>query len=397
MTAMTGARLFLSTDEASLLRGLASGYARMRASYDAAHETSTGFMKLRGLLPAIALLALSTAIHADVTVHYKNNIDLGTAGQLMGPAAAQMKSALPDSTVIRAKGKKVYTTALHFSTVMDFTNQQITLIDQAHNQFVTVYMKDYADQVLSSLPGASPPTSGLAQKALEGMKVDFSSEKTGKTDTVLGIQVEETAITLAIAMPPPASTRPSQQPQAAESVPLVRVVIHMWTALPSEVQRIAALQELSTVLGDPRTDTLMNPAEIWGKAFASSPGMAKGFSAMMDEFSQKKAVMLRTQVEMFMPLLARVLQQRPAGGNGGASAQTPSLDPNAALFEMQSEADQISTAAIDASVFDVPRDCKAVTVADFLKGVTASLAPTGSEPPAAPATPPQSEDSPPSH
>jgi hypothetical protein len=357
----------------------------------------------RILLTVTTFLWVIAATPADVTVHYKNNIDLGAAGQFMGPAAAQMKSALPDSTVVRVKGKKVYTMAQHFTTVMDFEKQQVTLIDSAHNQFATVYMKDYEDQVLSSVSGANPAMPGALQKAMEAMKVDFSSEHTGKTDTVLGIQVEENAITLAVAMPPPASTRSSQQPETAQPVPLVRIVIHMWTALPSELQRVAALRELGAVLGDPQTDALMNPAEIWGKAFASSPGMAKGFGAMMDEFSRKKAVTLRTQVEMFMPFLARILQQRPTGAGAGASAQTPPIDPNAALFEMQSEADQISTALIDDSVFEVPRDSKAVTIADFLKGATASMAPTGSEPPVAPATPeepairPQPEESPTSH
>jgi hypothetical protein len=363
-------------------------------------------MSLRlGLFPTIALLAFSAASHADVSVHYTNKMELGAAGQMMGPAAATMKSALPDSTVVRVKGKKVYTEAAHFTTVMDLAKQQITLIDPAHNQFVTVYMKDYEDQIVSSLSGANPAMPGALQKAVESMKVDFSSEKTGRTDTVLGIQVEEIAITLAVAMPPPATTRPSQQPESTQPVPLVRVVIHMWTALPSEVQRVAALQELRTALGDPQTDALMNPAEIWGKAFASAPGMANGFGAMMDELREKKGVTLRTQIEMFMPFLARVLQQHPAGSGAGvrAPAQTPPIDPNAALFKMQSEADEISTAAIDDSVFDVPRDYKAVTVADFLKGITASITPAGLEPPAkrtwseAPAVPPQAEDPPASH
>src|SRR5271154_3075348 len=147
----------------------------------------------RILSAAAAMLLIAPSLFADATVRYKNEIKIGAGApaQMLGTVVETIKSKLSTSTVIQIKGKLGRTTSSPFVTVSDFEKQVITLFDPARNQFATVYMKDYQDQVLSFLQGPSPRPAD-AQEIIDSMQSAFSSQKTGKTDTIIGIQVEET-------------------------------------------------------------------------------------------------------------------------------------------------------------------------------------------------------------
>jgi hypothetical protein len=51
---------------------------------------------------------------------------------------------------------------------------------------------------------AMPAIPPAAQKILESVKSNFSVQKTGRTDVILGVQVEESELTLTIELPVPA-------------------------------------------------------------------------------------------------------------------------------------------------------------------------------------------------
>jgi len=338
--------------------------------------------KLRATtLLGLALLICASLTRADVTVRYKNEVKMGAGAPpaLTQQTSGVMQSVVPASTVIQIKGTKGYTNSRSLISLIDFQKQVITVIDPEHKQFATVYMKDYADQVLSVLPGM-PSMPAEAQKALDSMKTSFTSEKTGKTDTVLGIQVEETQLTLTVDMPIPAGAAAATEANPATPAPkLIKMVLHIWTALPSEVGRVAALHEFSTVYGDPDANAVLNPDAIFSKAFGSLPGMGKGFGEMMGAVEQKKAIMLRTNVEMYMPFLATAFQAPNAAG------QSQSFDPAAPVLEMKTEVEEISAAPVDDSVFEVPRDCQSVSVPDFFR----ALLPAAGQSPAQAAAQPQ--------
>jgi hypothetical protein len=320
----------------------------------------------RILSAAAATLLIAPSLFADTTVRYKNELKIGggAPAQMLGPAVETIKSKLPTSTVIQMKGKLVRKTSSPFVTVSDFEKQVITLFDPARNQFATVYMKDYQDQVLSLLQSPSPMTAD-AQKVIDSMQSTFSSQKTGKMDTIIGIQVEETEMTLTVTMPAmqgAASSTDAAHPAQLEVV--LQMVVHMWNALPSEVERVPALKEFSSVYGDPSADSVMNPAASMGKMFGTLPGMAKGFASMMAAMQEKKAVVLRTEIEMYLPWAQAMLAAR-AQATGTDQAQA--ADPHVPFMEMKMEAEEISGAPIDDSVFAAPRDYQLVSVPELLR------------------------------
>lgn len=315
---------------------------------------------------AIVALFFGSALRADVTVRYKNEVKVGAGAPPMvsQQAAGIMKTAVPTETVIQIKGTRGSTSNGNLITLMDFAKQVITVVDPAHKQYATVYMKDYADQVLSVLANAAP-SSDSAKKLLSSMNTTFGSDKTGKIETILGIQAEETQLTLTIYMPSPNASPMTKSTATNPPAELMKMVLHVWTALPSEVDRVPALQEFSSVYGDPGAGNLLNPDAIFGKAFGSLPGMGQGFTDMMNELMAKKAITLKTNAELFMPFMAQVFQSSAATGKD----QAPSFDPKAPMFEVNTEVEQISTAPIDDAVFEVPADCQLASLPDFFRAL----------------------------
>ena len=328
---------------------------------------------------AAVVLFSGSALRADVTVRYKNEVKLGAGAppMVVQQTGGILKSAGPTETVIQIKGTKGSTSNGNLITLMDFSKQVITVVDPAHKQYATVYMKDYAEQVLSVLGNPALPSSEAAKKLLSSMQTTFGSDKTGKTDTILGVQAEETLLTLTIYMPPPdgapAANAASPTPPAA----LMKMVLHVWTALPSEVDNVPALKEFSSVYGDPSAGSLLNPDAILAKAFSSLPGMDKGFTGLMDELTKKKAITLRTNIEMYMPFMAEVLQS--SGTNQG-----PSFDPKAPVFVVNMDMEQLSSAPIDDAVFQVPGDCQLATLPDFFHALLPASAQASSNTPPPP-------------
>jgi len=328
---------------------------------------------------AIALVALllGSALQADVTVRYKNEVKLGAGAPPMvsQQTAGILKTAVPTETVIQIKGARGSTSSGKLITLMDFAKQIITVIDPEHKQYATVYMKDYADQVLSVLVNPANPASDAAKKMLNSMQTTFGSDKTGKTDTILGIQAEETLLTLTMYMPTPNESPMEKATSPNPPTPLMKMILHVWTALPSEVDRVPALKEFSTVYGDPSAASLLNPDLILAKAFGSLPGMDKGFTEMTNAMMEKKAITLRTDIEMYMPFMAQVLQ------SSAGSDQAPSFDPKAPVFVVNMDVEQISTAPIDDSVFEVPEDCQLATLPDFFRTLLPAAAQASSAAP----------------
>src|SRR5690349_17335944 len=97
---------------------------------------------IRGFILLVFLLA--APLHADVTIRYKTDFKLGS---FLPPAAQQQFSSqklpFPSVMVMQIKGDKGYSNAGLAASLLDFTKQQITLLDSMHKLFATTYIKDF--------------------------------------------------------------------------------------------------------------------------------------------------------------------------------------------------------------------------------------------------------------
>lgn len=314
----------------------------------------------RGLI-LLAFLCAAPVLHADVTIRYKTDFKLGS---FVPPAAQQQlsnqKLPFPPVIVMQIKGDKGYSNAGLAASLLDFTKQQITLMDSAHKLFATVYMKDFPGEIGAAMPTmpAMPPA---AQKILESIKSNLSVQKTARTDIILGVQVEETELTLTIELPVPADLPlPPGMFKPGEIVTVMKMAMHIWNATPAEVQRVPALGELGAHM---HLSGLMNPAGWMQQTLGRLPGFAEGSAPMLDYFSKTSAPILKTHSEIYMPVMARIADllraqgQRPPAG----------FDANAPLAETNSEAVEISGAALDDSIFQVPADYQSTSLTDLFK------------------------------
>ncbi len=310
----------------------------------------------------ILFFSLTPILNADVTIRYKTGVKFNS----LPPAVAQQvsgsqKSAFPPIIVIQIKGDKGYSNAGLTASLLDFTKQQITLMDATEKLFATVYVKDFL--------GAAMPTMPLlpaAQKILESMKSNFSAQKTGRTDVILGIQIEETELTFSLELPMPADLSSPLAFKLGENVTLVKTVTQIWTATPREVLRLPVLTELAAHMSF--SGRLMFPAAAMQQALANMPGFSQGLAAM-EEFSNHSTPMLRSHSDTYMPLVARFAQLQKAQGEAalaGFDADGPSIETNVEVMD-------ISDASLDDSVFQVPVDYHATTLPDLLNVLMPSV------------------------
>jgi hypothetical protein len=157
------------------------------------------------------------------------------------------------------------------------------------------------------------------------------------------------------------------------------MVMHIWTAKKEEALRVPAIRELTGYQAWQKY--LMNPTGMMDKLFGKMPGMSSTIGPMLDEIYKNPSVILRTRVEMYMPFMAVLAKQMAAQGQ-----TAPAIDPDAPLMEMNQEVAELSSAPVDASLFEVPKDYAAVSADDMLRDMlkarsaATAAAPTTAEP-----------------
>jgi hypothetical protein len=146
-------------------------------------------MRKRNCLVVLVLQLVSStlALRADVTVRYKNDYKFAAflSPAMTSQAVQQMDSSTP--TAIQIKGDKGYSNLGKITYLMDFAKQEVTLLDGAGRRFATLPMKDFVDKLEASRPVMIPEV----QRFMKSTKTNFSSRKTGRTDTIQGIGAEE--------------------------------------------------------------------------------------------------------------------------------------------------------------------------------------------------------------
>jgi hypothetical protein len=311
------------------------------------------------LSPILLLLAAAPPLLGDVTIRFHNQIKFGSA--IPAPVADRTRngteSALPESTVIYRKGDREYLESGKFACLMDYAKQTITILDAGHKRFATVAMKVYAGTFAAAMP-AMRPEFRIAQ---ESAKTTLSSRKTGRTDVMQGVEVEETEHTATLDLPVPIA--PGKTPNG----PLLKMTMQVWTAKPAEVSRVPAVDELTahTVL-NPGFSHWIDPANLLVTIFGAMPGLGDGMSRLFQEIEKSNSVVFQSHLEASMPGMASFLQQMQ---KEQGAALPEGLDPNAPFSVVDSQVVELSTAPLDDARFQLPAGYHAAPFEDVAKSV----------------------------
>jgi len=315
------------------------------------------------IVPALAL-SIAPGLRADVTLRYETELKPAAALQpMMGQFMKTVQAGSEQS--VRMKGNKAYTTAGNWIEIFDFVKEEVTLIDPAHKTFATLPASQLADKMAGALPQPASTQAPEVQQALASIKSHVDSKATGKTAEIQGVQAEEREVTITMDLPMPASMN--------QTGPSVRLVMHIWTPKKEEALRVPAIRELTGYQAWQKY--VMNPAGVLDKIFGKMPGMSNTMGPLFDELYKSPSVILRMHMEIYMPLLAALA--RPKVGQGQAA---PVIDPDAPFMEMNQEVAELSSAPVDASLFEIPKDYAAVPADDMIremvKAQTAAMAGT---------------------
>jgi hypothetical protein len=171
---------------------------------------------------------------------------------------------------------------------------------------------------------------------MDAMKSTVDSKKTGRTETILGIQAEETESVITMSIPAP-------QGGAGFST---KLVMRSWNAGPEEVLRNQAVREFTGY--NIWSNYFMNPVGNMQKIFGNMPAFADSFKVFYDAMSKNHTMLLRIRMEMFM------------------RTDTP-------MFQVTTQAVELSSAPVEEAIFQVPAGYQAVPAEDLLKRFVAEL------------------------
>lgn len=298
----------------------------------------------RFLLRTLPLwLCAAAPLFSDVTVRYQTT--LTPASFLPPQAREQAEKALQSGAAnmtMRMKNGKGLTTMGRWTTLADFAKEQVTLIDNEQHQYATMRPGELADHLGASMPQLPEE----ARKAMSAMKVDFKSKVTGRTETINGVAAEEREVAMTMEMP--------------NNMGAMRMMMQIWSAKSDAGLTNAAIRELMGY--NLWAYSFMNPASTMQKMTSHMPGLADSMKQMIDEFAKAKAVILRNTTSTYVPLPPAAIEQLAKMNPGG-----PPPDPNAPMMKINQEVAELSTAPVDAKLFEIPADYKSVPAADLVK------------------------------
>ena len=283
------------------------------------------------------LLASHMAL-ADVTMRSKIDYKLGS---YLPPAAAEgMNKAMGDSVangvVLRIKGKRSVSSSGALLVLTDQEKGTITLLDPKGKRYATCPIAEYGDKLKAAMPEMPPQ----AKQMLESLKIDIKTDKTGKTDTIKGIQAEEMLVTVNIGM---------DGPMAAAMA--MKMEMHLWAATKDELERVPALKEVASYMKAQAAGT--DAASMASKMFGQLPGFGdKLKQPMADIMKASSNAVLRMQMKMMMP---------------GSAKMMGAKDPDEPFTDLTTDMVELSTDAIADSVFQVPEGYQSAPLEELVK------------------------------
>jgi hypothetical protein len=311
-------------------------------------------MRVFAVVAALTLCAASF-LDADVTIRYETDLKPATvlppalAAAFLNPA-----KAIGGSSSFRMKGNKGLSTSGAFTTIVDATTQEMTLIDTARKTFATIPASQFGDRMLAAMPQLPANPAVQAEAAANPPKV--ASKITGRTEVIQGVQAEEREITFTIDMP--------AFPNMPQTGPAMKIVVQIWTAKPAEALRNPAIRDL--VAFKAWQKYFVNQADMMRKFAAMMPGAADSMASMFEQMQKDQAVPMRTHMDLYAPIFAALAGQlEPQPGQ----APAPAMDPASPLIQVDQQVVELSTTPLDAALFEVPKDYSAVPIDDMIKSM----------------------------
>jgi hypothetical protein len=298
-------------------------------------------------------MCAAATVCADVTVRYEAKFNMNFPAGM--PQGEQLNKTFHDqmSKIVgqpmRMKNGKSRCEMGPIVYILDYTTQQVTLIDNEHKTTAKMLQSELGERLFALMPKPKEPEMPkdlpeevkkaieAAQEAMKHPKTTVDSHKTGRTDTILGIQAEEREVVIVMEMP---------MPQGMPAM-TTRMVMQIWMAKPEEALRNQAVREMTGY--NIWQDRFMNPMAQMEKLI---PNGAETFKTVYSEMTKEKTMLLRTHLATYM------------GGAGQSS------DPQ---MEVSNELAEISSAAVDDALFQVPGDYQTVAPEDILKYMVAGL------------------------
>jgi len=294
-----------------------------------------------------ALAALVAAsLSADVTIRYQTQVKMNPAlpPQVAAQALKGFNTAMPPETLMQFKEGKGAANLGGIRTITDLVKKQVTMIDPDHKQFSVSSMDELADALGKSM--AELPSE--AKAAMAQMKFATDAKVTGRTETIKGIPAAEREITLTM-------DGPMGQ--------MVKMTFDFWGAKEEDVNKVPELQELKGY--NVWTYQTMNPAAAIERMFQAMPGMGDGLATFIKEMQSAKSMLVRSDVKMWMPIMATLAKQLPAEQNPFGK----DFDFSAPFLEIQQELGDISAAPVPATAFVVPEGYTSVPAADIVRAI----------------------------
>jgi len=211
---------------------------------------------------------------------------------------------------------------------------------------------------------------------MANIKFDIQSQETGRTNRIQGIDVYEREVVVNMSIPVP---MPGQ-----ENGMQVSMKFQTWKPKASEFERVPALHELAAY--NERNKGFGDPSTVLRQVFGSMPGMGDHLSKMVDELTKGGNVSLGMHMGIFVPGLAKILEQMGAKG-------LPALPPDdQPLVDVNFNLKELSSDKVPDEVFAIPAGYKEVPMEGVLKGMTAAF--TGGKPAEKPSAEPAPSKSP---
>ena len=298
--------------------------------------------------PLLATFVLGSYLSADVSILTQTKTE---PGDVM-PQFAQMMmmSARPVAGArLRINSGRSLLKYGSFDAIVEGTG--ITLVDRRSATFATGTMADFRGAERAR-KGEIPPE--IEKMFSEGGKAEVL--KSDRTDVVVGIKVAERLLNVSLRMTMPPMPFPSAVAMPKDLHMNLR--IHLWSPIPSEVERVPALKEL---IAASRSAMGLGGEQMMTNLEDLVPFGQDEIAKLVEELSAAGAYPLRTQLEVSMPEMMALMSQ-----TGGSTIAAPS-DPNTAFLKMTQEVSELSTEPLNESLFQVPKDFKQLSFTELLR------------------------------
>lgn len=327
---------------------------------------------------AIALaLAAAPAVAQDVQYETVNKVEFaGAAGTAMRIAARLGGGSMETVETTYIKGRRMRTDSENASTIIDLDAGQFTLLDHAAKTYSTFTFEEMTQRAQEA--ASRVREDGRDANRQDGAEADvefrFSVDEANERQRIAGYDAERFFLT----MEAEAEAVPEGQTEMEQAGTLV-VLTDMWAA--KDIPVLQARNAFDDASARQYADAGAAMTEGFAAAFSDDPRMRVAFEQSVDEARKIEGMAVRT-VTSFVSVAAgkrfdraMVTDPKPAGlsvaaqagraalgsvmGRFGrrAAAPEPAAEPEvsqATVLTVTSEVQNVSTANVDAALFEVP-------------------------------------------